>query len=91
MCLPLLTAMLPGICLVSVVFLRLRLNDLHLADHVIGPRGILANKARILVTNSIAFISQFDHIAFIRRGIILEQGTYPELVSNDESEISRLV
>ncbi|KAL1677546.1 P-loop containing nucleoside triphosphate hydrolase protein [Schizophyllum commune] len=63
----------------------------HLADHVIGPRGILANKARILVTNSIAFISQFDHIAFIRRGIILEQGTYPELISNEESEISRLV
>ncbi|KAL1745932.1 P-loop containing nucleoside triphosphate hydrolase protein [Schizophyllum fasciatum] len=53
----------------------------HLFDHVIGPRGILANKARILVTNSISFITQFDHIAFIRRGIILEQGTYPELLA----------
>ena len=90
MCLPLLTAMLPDIFSVRVVSLRLS-YDLHFADHVIGPRGILANKARILVTNSIAFISQFDHIAFIRRGIILEQGTYPELISSEESEISRLV
>lgn len=61
------------------------------ADNTIGPNGILATKARILVTNSIAFISQFDSLAFIRRGIILEQGTYLSLLANPNSEISKLV
>ena len=59
--------------------------------NVIGPQGILATKARILVTNSIAFIGEFDQVAFIRRGIILEQGSYMSLMDNSEGEISRLV
>lgn len=61
------------------------------ADHVIGPHGILATKARILVTNSIAFIKQFDQIIFIRRGIILESGPYQTLIANPEGELSKLV
>lgn len=60
-------------------------------DNVIGPHGLLATKARILVTNSIAFIDQFDSLAFIRRGIVLEHGSYTSLLVNPNSEISRLV
>lgn len=60
-------------------------------DHVLGPRGLLSSKARLVVTNSIAFLSQFDHLAFIRRGVILEQGTYDELSSNDETEVAKLI
>ncbi|KAF9048225.1 multidrug resistance-associated ABC transporter [Hymenopellis radicata] len=63
----------------------------HIFNNVIGPQGILATKARILVTNSIAFIKDFDHVAFIRRGIILEQGSYMSLMDNTEGEISKLV
>lgn len=60
-------------------------------DHVIGPHGLLASKARILVTNSITFIKQFNQLAFIRRGIILESGSYETLMTNPEGELSKLV
>ncbi|KAF9556671.1 metal resistance protein YCF1 [Agrocybe pediades] len=63
----------------------------HVFDHIIGPRGLLASKARILVTNSIAFINQIDSLAFIRRGVVLEHDTYQNLVSNPNSEIFKLV
>ncbi|KAG7444271.1 metal resistance protein YCF1 [Guyanagaster necrorhizus] len=69
--------------------------DSHVARHiftnVIGPQGILASKARILVTNSIAFVREFDQLAYIRRGIIFEIGSYDSLMSKTEGEISRLV
>ncbi|SJL03580.1 related to YCF1-Vacuolar ABC transporter responsible for vacuolar sequestration of glutathione-S-conjugates [Armillaria ostoyae] len=69
--------------------------DSHVARHiftnVIGPQGILASKARILVTNSIAFVREFDELAFIRRGIVLEIGSYDSLMSKPEGELSRLV
>lgn len=64
---------------------------LTVADNVIGPHGLLATKARVLVTNSIAFVKQFDSLVYLRRGIILESGSYQELIANTESEISRLM
>ncbi|KDR65747.1 hypothetical protein GALMADRAFT_232908 [Galerina marginata CBS 339.88] len=63
----------------------------HVFDNVIGPNGLLATKARILVTNSISFIHQFDSLLFIRRGISLERGSYESLIANPNSEISKLV
>ncbi|KXN89408.1 Metal resistance protein YCF1 [Leucoagaricus sp. SymC.cos] len=63
----------------------------HVFDNVIGPQGLLATKARILVTNGIAFVKQFDSLVFLRRGIILESGSYQELIANSESEISKLI
>jgi ATP-binding cassette, subfamily C (CFTR/MRP), member 1 len=59
--------------------------------HVIGPNGLLASRARILVTNSIAFIKEFDQIQFLRRGFILEHGSYDSLMANDAGEIRRLM
>ncbi|KAF9054330.1 multidrug resistance-associated ABC transporter [Panaeolus papilionaceus] len=63
----------------------------HVFDKVIGPNGLLSTKARILVTNSIAFIKHFDSLLFIRRGIILERGSFQHLSSNPNSEISKLI
>ncbi|KAF9442601.1 multidrug resistance-associated ABC transporter [Macrolepiota fuliginosa MF-IS2] len=63
----------------------------HVFDNVIGPQGLLATKARILVTNSIAFVKQFDTLVYLRRGIILESGSYEELIANPEGEISKLI
>ncbi|KAG6861347.1 hypothetical protein C0995_001326 [Termitomyces sp. Mi166 len=63
----------------------------HVFDNVIGPHGLLATKARILVTNSIAFVKQFDQLVFVRRGIILESGSYETLTSNTEGELSKLL
>ncbi|KAJ7050501.1 multidrug resistance-associated ABC transporter [Mycena amicta] len=63
----------------------------HIFDHVIGPNGLLAGQARILVTNSIAFISKFQQIVFIRRGIITECGSYQTLMQNSEGDVCKLV
>ncbi|KAJ3711222.1 P-loop containing nucleoside triphosphate hydrolase protein [Lentinula raphanica] len=68
--------------------------DSHVARHiftqVIGPQGLLASKARILVTNNIAFVKQFDQLVYLRRGIILESGDYTSLMAA-EGEVSRLI
>ncbi|KAG6828729.1 hypothetical protein H0H92_006917 [Tricholoma furcatifolium] len=63
----------------------------HVFDNVIGAHGLLATKARILVTNSIAFVKQFDQLVFIRRGIILENGSYETLITNADGELAKLV
>lgn len=62
-----------------------------LADHVIGPNGILSTKARVLVTNSIAFVRQFDQIVYLRRGVVLESGSYDGLIGTEQSELYKLV
>ncbi|KAJ7224438.1 multidrug resistance-associated ABC transporter [Mycena pura] len=63
----------------------------HVFDRVIGPHGLLACQARVLVTNSIAFVSQFQQIVYIRRGIIGECGSYQALMQNPESDLCKLV
>ncbi|KAJ7077902.1 P-loop containing nucleoside triphosphate hydrolase protein [Mycena belliarum] len=63
----------------------------HVFDKVIGPNGLLADQARILVTNSIAFVKQFDQVAYISRGIIRECGPYQTLMENMEGDLSKLV
>lgn len=63
----------------------------HVFDHVIGPNGMLGTKARVLVTHSVAFVRQFDQVAFIRRGIILESGTPEEVLVNPEGQLSGLM
>nr|GAT42967.1 predicted protein [Mycena chlorophos] len=63
----------------------------HVFQHVIGPNGLLASHARILVTNSIAFISKFQQIVYIRRGIISECGPYQSLMQNVEGDVCKLV
>ncbi|KAI0313275.1 P-loop containing nucleoside triphosphate hydrolase protein [Amylostereum chailletii] len=69
--------------------------DSHVARHVfnqvIGPRGILGTKARLLVTNSVAFISHFDQVVYLRRGIVIESGPYTKLENDTESEIYKLI
>ncbi len=62
-----------------------------IVDHVIGPNGLLASKARVVVTNSIHFLKHFKQVLYIRRGVILESGTYAELVSNSQCELHKLV
>ncbi|KAG0695817.1 P-loop containing nucleoside triphosphate hydrolase protein, partial [Suillus ampliporus] len=63
----------------------------HVFDHVIGPQGLLATKARVLVTNSIAYLKHFDQLVYLRRGIILECGSYDDLMSNPDGEVHKLV
>ncbi|KAG1839600.1 P-loop containing nucleoside triphosphate hydrolase protein [Suillus tomentosus] len=41
---------------------------------IMGPQGLLATKARVLVTNSISYLKYFDQLVYLRRGMILESG-----------------
>lgn len=56
----------------------------HIFDKVIGPKGILRNKTRVLVTHGITFLKDVDMIVHIDEGRILEMGSYSELMIKDE-------
>lgn len=53
----------------------------HLIDNVLGPKGLLSSKTRILATNSIPVLVQSDFICMLRDGEIVEQGTYGQLMA----------
>lgn len=58
---------------------------------MIGPRGLLSHKARVVVTNSVSNVKEYDQIVLIRRGIILEEGTYDHIMSKPDSELCKLM
>jgi ABC-type multidrug transport system fused ATPase/permease subunit len=62
----------------------------HLIDNVLGPKGLLAGKTRILATNSIPVLMEADMIALLRDGKILEKGTYAQLMAM-KGEIANLI
>ena len=62
----------------------------HLFDRVIGPRGLLSTRARLLVTHAIGFVPQCDHIIFLRDGRITEQGSYLALMGAG-SDVNQLL
>ncbi|XP_028401657.1 multidrug resistance-associated protein 1-like [Dendronephthya gigantea] len=55
----------------------------HIFDHVIGPKGCLKKKTRVLVTHQVRFLPQVDCIIVLRNGVITEVGSYPQLQAND--------
>lgn len=63
----------------------------HIFDKVIGPNGLLSSKARILCTNAVTFLPQADQIISLRRGIVLERGTYEEAMNDSSSELYKLI
>jgi len=52
----------------------------HIFDKVIGPKGILRKKTRVLVTHGISQLPFVDKIIVIKDGEISESGTYKELL-----------
>ncbi|KAN0064818.1 hypothetical protein ACQY0O_001875 [Thecaphora frezii] len=63
----------------------------HIFKHVIGPKGLLRQKARILTLNSVACLPECDQIVSVRRGIILdERGTYDEVMAK-KGELFNLI
>lgn len=53
----------------------------HIIDNVLGPKGLLAGKTRVLATNAIPVLAESDYIVMLRDGSIVEQGTLQQLVA----------
>ncbi|KAF8933345.1 Multidrug resistance-associated protein 1 [Dissophora ornata] len=59
--------------------------DQHLWDNLIGPNGLLNDKARLLITHGVHHLSDADQIVIIRDGSIDEVGSYADLMAADGS------
>ncbi|XP_073071631.1 multidrug resistance-associated protein 1 isoform X6 [Manis javanica] len=55
----------------------------HIFENVIGPRGLLKSKTRLLVTHGIRYLPQVDVIIVMSGGKISEMGSYQELLARD--------
>ena len=62
----------------------------HLINNVLGPRGLLASKTRILATNSIPVLLEADFITMLRDGKVLETGAYEQLIAM-KGEVAKLI
>ncbi|XP_018907576.2 multidrug resistance-associated protein 1 isoform X5 [Bemisia tabaci] len=52
----------------------------HIFENVIGPKGLLRNKTRILVTHGLTYLPDMDQIFVMKEGEISENGSYKELL-----------
>ena len=52
----------------------------HIFEQVLGPKGLLKNKTRILVTHAVTYLPQVDQIIVVKDGEITETGSYRELL-----------
>ncbi|KAF9356135.1 hypothetical protein BGX26_005685 [Mortierella sp. AD094] len=59
--------------------------DRHLWENLIGPDGILKDKARILVTHGIHHLEHVDQIVVVKGGEIAEVGRYEDLMAAKQS------
>ncbi|XP_044159893.1 multidrug resistance-associated protein 1-like isoform X2 [Bufo gargarizans] len=55
----------------------------HIFDKVVGPKGLLKDKTRILVTHGVSYLPQMDSIIVMVDGKITEIGSYQELLKQD--------
>jgi ATP-binding cassette subfamily C (CFTR/MRP) protein 1 len=62
----------------------------HIINHVVGPKGLLKGKTRILATNSIPVLKEADHILMISSGRITEEGSYWDAIAKN-GEIAALI
>ena len=53
----------------------------HMFEKVVGPKGLLKNKTRLLVTHSVSFLPEMDNIVVMKDGCITEMGSYTELLA----------
>ncbi|XP_074964156.1 ATP-binding cassette sub-family C member 2 isoform X1 [Phalacrocorax aristotelis] len=54
----------------------------YLFEHVLGPKGLLQKKTRLLVTHSMSFLPQVDNIVVLVAGAVSEHGSYSTLLAN---------
>lgn len=51
----------------------------------------MKGKTRLLVTNQIQFLSSCDTVVALRKGDVIETGTYADLIADEKSEVNRLL
>ncbi|KPM09730.1 ABC transporter-like protein 15 [Sarcoptes scabiei] len=54
----------------------------HIFDNVIGPKGCLRNKTRVLVTSKLSLLPMMDHIIYMSRGEIKDNGKFDDLLES---------
>ena len=52
----------------------------HIFEKVLGPKGLLKRKTRVLVTHGVTFLPLMDQIIVVKDGEISESGSYQELL-----------
>ena len=62
----------------------------HLIENVLGSKGLLAGKTRILATNSIPVLFEADFVTLLRDGKVLEKGTVEQLIAM-KGEVANLI
>ncbi|NXV78507.1 MRP6 protein, partial [Atlantisia rogersi] len=55
----------------------------HIFEHVLGPKGLLKDKTRVLATHTISILPQVDKVVFLVDGMISEMGSYQELLQRN--------
>ncbi|SJM84141.1 probable Metal resistance protein YCF1 [Zygosaccharomyces bailii] len=63
----------------------------HLIDHVLGPKGLLKTKTKVLATNKITALSIADSVTLLENGEIIQQGTFQEITEAVDSPLSKLI
>ena len=63
----------------------------HIFDKVLGKKGLLKDKARILVTHGIQYLSDCDQICMLSESVICECGDFQSLMSIEKGAISMLI
>ena len=63
----------------------------HIFDSVIGPNGLLKEKTRVFVTNSLSFIPECDNIVYLNEGKIEDSGTYETLRTDRDGPMSKFI
>ncbi|KAI8817199.1 P-loop containing nucleoside triphosphate hydrolase protein [Fimicolochytrium jonesii] len=57
----------------------------HIFENVLGPKGVLKNKARVLVTHGIHFLPETDTVMLVQDGTVAESGSYQSLMDHEGS------
>jgi ABC-type multidrug transport system fused ATPase/permease subunit len=55
-------------------------------QQVLGPDGVLAGSTRLLVTHSTGVLQHLDWVVVVRKGRLVDQGTYSDLVAKGALE-----
>jgi ABC-type bacteriocin/lantibiotic exporter with double-glycine peptidase domain len=50
-----------------------------------------AGRTRVLITNQLHILHKCDHVVVMEQGRIVEQGTYAQLVAENDSVLSRKI